>query len=292
MIQISVVIPSYNQPDTISQCLESVLKQDFTGVYEVVIVDSSIAKYQEIIAGICEVDERVRLIKLKQQTYPGAARNVGIKEAKGEVIALIDSDCVAHESWLSNIAKNMEENIIATGVIENGTQDSVYGTCSFLVEFNHFLAPSQHKKEVHAAATCNFAAKKEVFEKVGYFTDDRAFEDMLFCTKFKKMGGAIYQFRDIRISHVNKTDLKKIAANQKMLGFYSAKVRKQHQMPPQAVFNYPVLAFGLLGFRYLSILSRVIKSKHFLSFVLYNPIIIYLLIQWSIGFYNGAKEQA
>lgn len=290
-MQISVVIPSYNQPATVQRCIGSILEQDFEGTYEVIIVDSSEKSKQEMLAAFCASLPKVQLIPLATQTFPGSARNVGIKAAQGEIIALIDADCVARPNWLKNIQENMGTGLILTGVIENGTEDSVYGTCSFLVEFNHFLDFSGHRVPAHAAATCNFACRKEVFEQIGYFTDDRAFEDMLFCKKFTEQGGQIFRVNGIRIAHLNKTDLAGIRSNQTMLGKFSAIVRQAHGMPPQLVFKFPVLAFALAKFRYLSIFSRVIRSKYWARFLLYSPVIIYLLFHWSKGFYSGAKRR-
>jgi glycosyltransferase involved in cell wall biosynthesis len=289
MPEISVVIPSYNQPATVQRCIHSLLEQEFSGTYEIIIADSSDTARQQELATFCEPLERVQLIKLSKQTYPGAARNVGIKAATGEIIALIDSDCVARPNWLTNIQRHCEPNTILTGVIENGTPDSAYGTCSFLVEFNHFLDFRGERRPVHAAATCNFACHKTVFEQVGYFTDDRAFEDMLFCRKFTEQGGAIYRYHDIRIAHLNKTELAGIKNNQRMLGFYSAKVRKAYGMPPHTIFQMPILALALVPFRYLSIFSRVVRSKYLWKFLLYKPIMLYLLWHWSKGFRAGAK---
>lgn len=289
-MQISVIIPSYNQPGTVQRCIGSILEQDFEGTYEIIIVDSSEKSKQEALAAFCGPISRVQLITLEKQTFPGTARNVGIKAAQGEIIALIDSDCVAQPNWLKNIQQNMDSGVILTGVIENGTEDSVYGTCSYLVEFNHFLDFTGHKVPAHAAATCNFACRKKVFDNIGYFTDDRAFEDMLFCKKFTDQGGQIFRINGIRIAHLNKTDLAGIRSNQAMLGKFSAIVRRAHGMPPQLVFQFPILAFGLAGFRYLSIFSRVISSKYGAKFLLYSPIILYLLLHWSKGFYTGAKR--
>lgn len=290
MIEISVVIPSFNQPDKIEHCIKSILAQHFTKPYEIIIVDSSAPVYQAKVEAICLMDTSIKLIKLDKQTYPGMARNIGIKASAGTIIALIDSDCVANENWLNHIYNNMSDDVILTGVVQNGTKTSVLGTCAYLVEFNHFLDFKEEKREVLSAATCNFACKKSVFEKVGYFTNDRAFEDFLFCYKFRKQGGKIYQMRAICVEHLNKTEEAAITANQKMLGYYSAKVRKSNEMPPQIVFKYPLLAFSLIGFRYISILSRVVKNRFIIEFFLYTPILIYFLIQWSIGFYKGAKE--
>lgn len=290
MIEISVVIPSFNQPDKIEHCIKSILAQNFTKTYEIIIVDSSAPIHQAKVEAICLMDTSIKLIKLDKQTYPGVARNIGIKASLGNIIALIDSDCVAQENWLNHIYNNISDDVILTGVVQNGTKTSVLGTCAFLVEFNHFLDFKEEKREVLSAATCNFACKKTVFERVGYFTNDRAFEDFLFCYKFRKQGGSIYQIRAIAVEHLNKTAGAAIVANQKMLGYYSAKVRKTNAMPPQVVFKYPLLAFGLIGFRYFSIISRVVKTEFFIQFLLYTPILIYFIIQWGIGFYKGAKE--
>lgn len=285
----SVIIPSYNHPQKIRECIRSVLAQNFSKTYEVIVVDSSTEANQLALEQFCATDERITLIKRTQQTFPGIARNIGVEAATGKVLAMIDSDCVAEKDWLANIYANMTGGVILTGVVQNGTEDDVLGTCSYLVEFNHFLEPAQEKKEIHGAATCNFAIRKDEFERVGGFTGDRAFEDILFCEKFKSLGGKIMQVRSIRISHVNKTELADIRANQQMLGRFSAIIRREQHMPPQLIFQYPVLAFLLVGFRYASIFSRVVRDKHIVKFLLYTPIILYLIVHWSIGFYRGAK---
>ena len=291
MTEISVVIPSYNHPEKIFQCVKSILKQEVEEGFEILVVDSSSETHQARIGDLCAIDDRIQLIKLSQQTYPGAARNIGIEKAKGNIIALIDADCVANEGWLKNILANIQPNVILTGVIKNGTENNMVGTCSYLVEFNNFLEFNETRREINAAATCNFSARKEVFEKVGGFSDDRAFEDILFCHRFKKSGGEIHQIKNISVSHINKTDIKGVVQNQNMLGRFSAKVRKKNDMPPELIFKVPFLAFALIGFRYLSIFSRVVSTKHIFKFLLFSPVIIYLLIWWSVGFYDGAKEK-
>ena len=140
------------------------------------------------------------------------------------------------------------------------------------------------------AATCNFAAYKTVFEKVGYFTDHRAFEDILFCKKFIQMGGKVVLFNDVIITHLNRTSLDHVINNQKLLGFHSAAVRKEFGMSPQLIFKVPLLAYILLPYRFLSILSRLLKSGMLFRFIVYSPLIKYILIYWCSGFYNGAKS--
>ncbi len=290
MINISVIIPSYNQVETIRSCVGSLLAQSYTGGFEIIVVDSSPSNVQKEIEQVCAADDRIRMIKREVQTYPGTARNIGIAEAKGEIIALIDSDCLADEAWLANIAKHLKDNEVLSGVIQNGTPHSVFGTCCYLIEFNHFFAFREASRQVQAAATCNFACKKAIFEQYGYFPDYRAFEDFLFCMRLAQHDIPVFLKNDIRITHVNKTALDKVAANQKMLGKYSALVRKAHGLPPKIIFKYPMLAFGMVAYRYASILSRVYNRRLLFPFLLYTPFILYILFHWSAGFYAGAKK--
>lgn len=89
MPKISVVIPLYNKEKSIASTLQTVLNQTFTD-YEIVIVndgstDNSIAEVEKI------QDNRIRLIH-QQNAGVSAARNRGIEEAKGELIAFLDAD--------------------------------------------------------------------------------------------------------------------------------------------------------------------------------------------------------
>lgn len=97
--RISVIIPAYNRENTIKYCLNSVLKQSLSP-YEVIVVDDcSSDNTVEIVKQFN--DERVRCICLGQRSGAQAARNIGIKEAKGDWIAFQDSD----DEWLENKLK-------------------------------------------------------------------------------------------------------------------------------------------------------------------------------------------
>ncbi len=291
VVEISVIIPSYNQIGTIGRCINSLLKQRTDKTFEIIVVDSSTEKIQKEIEKICLIDPKVRLLKEPNQTFPGAARNIGIKAALGTIIALIDSDCLADEFWLANIWAQMQDDMVLSGVIQNGTKKNVLGTCSYLIEFNHFVDFNQASEEISAAATCNFACKKEIFDRYGYFSNRRAFEDFFFCDLLSKNGVKILRKKNISVTHLNRTSLNDICANQQMLGKYSALVRKENGLPPQIIFKMPIFAFALIAFRYLSISTRLYNKKEGMKFLLYTPVIMYILFYWAFGFFTGAKQK-
>ena len=164
---ISIIIPSYNSQSTIRGCLNSVLNQSYVDEYEVILVDSSVDDTPKIVK---EYYPRVRLIHFDQKTDPGTARNFGIQESSGDLIAFIDSDCIAAHNWLERIAQThgTQYNIVG-GVVTNGNPtDDLIGWAGYLAEFREFL-PELPREEVKHIPTCNISYKRVVFERYGYF---------------------------------------------------------------------------------------------------------------------------
>ena len=111
---VSVVIPLYNSQDYILNCLKSVSAQDYKN-FEVIIVDDgstdcSVDIVKEFIKNHPEVP--IQLIR-QQNSGPSKARNVGILEAHGELIAFIDSDDEWRCNKLSSIVPIFENQDIA-----------------------------------------------------------------------------------------------------------------------------------------------------------------------------------
>lgn len=89
---ISVVIPVYNRALTIGDCLRSVQAQTYKNWEAIAVDDGSIDGTAEVIAQLAREDARIRLIRQDLNRGAQAARNVGIRAARGEWIAFLDSD--------------------------------------------------------------------------------------------------------------------------------------------------------------------------------------------------------
>ncbi|HEX4773754.1 MAG TPA: glycosyltransferase family 2 protein [Bryobacteraceae bacterium] len=93
-VRVSVVIPTRSRPDLVRRAIESVLEQTLTNFEVVVIVDGpdpiTVATLQKL------NDPRVRCIELERNVGGAEARNVGIRESRGEWIAFLDDD----DEWL------------------------------------------------------------------------------------------------------------------------------------------------------------------------------------------------
>ena len=88
---VSVIMPVFNRADIVTKAIQSVLSQSHTNLELLVIDDGSTDSTRDVVAAIAEQDPRVRLLT-GPHTGVGAARNVGLAEARGEFIAFLDSD--------------------------------------------------------------------------------------------------------------------------------------------------------------------------------------------------------
>jgi len=104
----SVVIPSYNQAPFVGDAIQSVLEQTYPDFEIIVVDDASPDNSNEIIQGF--TDPRVRLIRHEKNRGLPAARNTGMRAARGEYIALLDADDYFHPEKLAAHAAFIEHN--------------------------------------------------------------------------------------------------------------------------------------------------------------------------------------
>lgn len=109
---ISVIILNYNGKGFVEDCVDSVLKSDYQKL-EVIIVDNastdnSLAMIEE---KFCS-DRRIKIIRNKKNLLFTGGNNMGIKEAEGEFIVILNNDTVVRKSWLREIVSAMQDPTI------------------------------------------------------------------------------------------------------------------------------------------------------------------------------------
>ena len=90
---ISIIIPYFNDEKYISRSVNSALAQTYKNT-EIIIIDSEYSENSKKILKIFQArSKKIKVILNKKSIkFPGIGRNIGIKEAKGELIAFLDSD--------------------------------------------------------------------------------------------------------------------------------------------------------------------------------------------------------
>ena len=91
---ISVILPVFNRAATLARCVESVRAQTLTDWELIAVDDHSADDSVRVLESFA--DARIRILRHGQNRGPGAARNTAIEAARGDYLALIDSD----DEWL------------------------------------------------------------------------------------------------------------------------------------------------------------------------------------------------
>lgn len=103
---VSVVIITRNRPKMVRNCLEHLFQQDYKP-FETIVVDSSPDEQTHaVLDGFPQV---MRLRIPNGQNNMPQARNLGIAQARGEIVAFIDDDSMVQEGWLSEIVRCYSE---------------------------------------------------------------------------------------------------------------------------------------------------------------------------------------
>lgn len=115
--RVSVIIPVYNTVEWLPRCLHSLVYQTLPGIEIICVDDGSTDTSWEILQDYAQRHDNIRLLRNATNLGMGAARNIGIREARGEFLGFIDSDDFVHWSYYAELY----------GASEGGSADIVKG---------------------------------------------------------------------------------------------------------------------------------------------------------------------
>jgi len=180
--KVSVIVITHNEAPYISNCLKSVLNQSYEN-FEIIIVDEhSSDGTLDIVKSFKSRKIRLALSSSKNICV---ARNIGIKQARGEFVFFIDGDCIASRNWIIAAMKNFKDDVIG---IEGKT---------YYVSKN--FRPSLRDKIIYNLkgglyATCNIAYKKKTLKEIGGFDEKFKFAgDIDLGLRAKKLGKIFFE---------------------------------------------------------------------------------------------------
>lgn len=164
---VSIIIPTYNRPDLLKQCLGSLFLLDYPR-YEIIVIDdgSSISLKEEY--GQLH-NPNIHWITQPHQGV-SVARNRGVAAAQGEIIAFIDDDCLAQPSWIRYLVEPFHDG-------------RVYGVSGRVIYVREGHIPEPFERPIENPKAlwpmgCNIAYRKSVLTEVGGFDPGlTAYED-------------------------------------------------------------------------------------------------------------------
>lgn len=108
--KVSIVVPVYNVKDYIGKLVKSVLRQNYKDFELILVNNNSTDGSEEICMQYCRTDSRIVLVDENKQGV-GAARNAGLRRAKGEYIIFFDSDDYIEKNMLEKLVDYFENDI-------------------------------------------------------------------------------------------------------------------------------------------------------------------------------------
>jgi len=215
---ISIITPTYNRANELKHLYKSLQQQSVNlGLFEFIISDDGSTDSTESMVQkwVEESEILIKFITQKNQG-PGAARNHGMRVAKGDLILFIDSDCEADPDWIKIIYDEYQKNSFDAF----GGPDAAKDDFSLLQKSIDFSMTSffttggmrGHSEKMMAKffpRTHNMGIKKSIYNKVGGFGNLRHGQDIEFSNRIRKSGARIKFFIKAIVYHRRRTSIKR-----------------------------------------------------------------------------------
>jgi len=212
---VSIVIPVYNEKEYIERCLEALLQQDYPNITEIICVDGrSEDGTPDIIRGLQKDFPKIRLLDNPErvQTF---GLNIGIKEAVGETIAIMD----AHASFASDYIRRCVELLIETkagcvgGAARTVPGDSLISKLIVFAHESRFgIGVAKFRKESSEGWTDTVWPGfywRRIYDEVGFYRPElKRSEDNELNARLRAHGYGIYISPKIRAYYFPRRDLK------------------------------------------------------------------------------------
>lgn len=212
----SVIVPSYNRREEIGDLLDSFRELDFpSDRFELIIADdgSTDDTGEFVKSQMSGVNFPLRFFQQENQG-PGAARNMGVRQADGDFLIFIDSDCTVDRQWLAAIDRALNT--------EQG--DAFGGPDSFRADFPPLLKAINYamtsflttggirghrKKKLgkYYPRSFNMGLSKNIFDRIGGFGTLRHGQDIEFSHRIITSGARVLLISDAIVFHKRRTSL-------------------------------------------------------------------------------------
>ena len=162
---VSVIIPAYNSSKTIQNTLSVLKKQTYPKeLYEIIVVDDGSSDNTAEVANEMDV-----VVLFQSNQGAGAARNLGVKNAGGEIVLFTDSDCEPEYDWIERMVEPFKDPEIvgAKGFYKTKQQEKI----ARFAQVEYDIKCSMLKKEhyIDFIDTYSAAYRRDVFLNVGGF---------------------------------------------------------------------------------------------------------------------------
>jgi len=270
---ISIVIPIKNRGFILSNLIENLLKLNYSN-YEIVIVDDCSTDNTKKILN----NYKIKAILLEKSVGSATARNIGIKNAKNNIIALTDSDCIVSRNWLRDLVPFLKKYDMVGGKV-------IYSDKKEMKLYPLNLDTQKIiKKEspVNFLNTSNMIFKKDLWKETGGFLNYRI-EDVEFSWRLLKKGFKLIYIPRGTVYHYNKRNTIQNIKKYMQYGKSYSKIAYIHKMSqyfqPEPLFSRNSIWYYVqfMIFPFILIFSLLFCNIFFFNSILYYSILTLLI---------------
>ncbi|MFK8102574.1 MAG: glycosyltransferase family 2 protein [Saprospiraceae bacterium] len=187
---ISVIIPNYNNASHLQKCLAALMQQtQAKSTFEIIVVDNGSTDQSLTILQ----QFPVTLLQYTAQKNPYPCRNLGIQNARGNLIALIDAKCIPHPDWLAQgyrALQNEKIDIVGGNIICQFDQNT---SVAEIVYALIYLSIAPQENQSAAALTGNLFTWKNTFDTIGFYLENsRSGADVEWTERAKAKGKNVH----------------------------------------------------------------------------------------------------
>ena len=224
---VSVVVCAYNAADTIDDCLAALEKLGYPRLEILVVDDGS----TDDTAARARRYSSVRLIQIRNGGL-SLARNVGLREATGDIVAYVDADVRVDPLWLTHLVQPFTTStaVAAGGPNVAPPDDNWFSQCVARAPGapSHVMFDDRDAEHIPG---CNFAVRRDALVAIGGFDPIflRAGDDVDVCWRLQERGGRIAFAPAALVWHHHRASLQAYWRQQVGYGEGEAWLRLRHQ---------------------------------------------------------------
>lgn len=279
---ISVIIPCRNEEFFISQCLDSLLLNDYPrDKTEILVIDgSSNDRTLEILKGITEINSRVKVFNNPKRIFPSAV-NIGIRNASGSLIFIAGAHARYEVNYIKECVKrSYEYNADNVGgvLVTVPIKESLTGRVITAVLSSRFgVGNSKFRtgslKPIETDTVFGGCYNRNVFSKYGLFNESLiSTSDYEFNKRIKRAGARIFLIPEIKITYYTRSTLLKFFRNNIRNGIWAI-------YPMAFTDHFPVSLRHLIPMLFIiTLLGTFLLSFYFKCFLILLLIISFVYL--------------
>jgi len=228
---VSIIIPVRDQPEDLTECLQSLSNLDYPkDKLEIIVVDDGSRSDISQTATM----PGVSVIRQANSQGPAACRNIGAEEADGDILAFLDADCMAGENWLRELVPFFRTTTVGAvgGYVDGYYKESLldrYEVVSSSLNMGKRLLLEGRTESGFYVPTANMLVSSKAFvDTDGFKGSMRVGEDVDFCWRMRNLGYTLLYVPFGRVAHKHRNHLGSMLRRRSEYGTSEAGLYQTH----------------------------------------------------------------